>query len=554
MKRFLLGLGAVVIGLFGVAALAPRTYADVNNFTIRSFDADYYINKDAEGHSTLKTVEKIVAVFPNYDQNHGLERAIPKEYDGHSTQLQIASVTDSNGNKRAYSESTSNDNLVLRMGDEDTYVQGVQEYIITYTQRDVTKFFQDTNDDEFYWDVNGIQWSQAMGEVSARVHIAPAVASLLTGKASCYKGKEGNTGKCDITRSEDDTFFATVGPLGSYENMTIAVGFMPHAFTAYQPTQQERIFAILVTIWLVLLAIGSVAAVAVIVWMSIWRHKIMHRIKGQGTIIAEYLPPKDASVLLSSQVLSSASADMTAQLIDLAVRHYLKIYQTRDKTLFKPAEYELEIAKETADLRPEELQLLRDLFGRSNVRTGNRFAMKKLQNNYSLGQKLLTSRKQLQKDARGVYGLYERAEPEAKRFNRIGIIMLIIGIVTVSPLVVMAAIIAFIFAYTLWPLTEKGVALKGYLAGLREYITVAEKERLKMLQSPEGPKRLVWRYAETIQGNSLSYTNVYCHMPFCLTLKKSGQNNSALIMRPPQLNRIGIAVMRPLMLSSSARP
>ena len=35
-------------------------------------------------------------------------------------------------------------------------------------------------------------------------------------------------------------------------------------------------------------------------------------------------------------------------------------------------------------------------------------------------------------------------------------------------------------------LTDKGLALRRYLAGLKMYIEVAETERLKMLQSPEG--------------------------------------------------------------------
>jgi len=494
MKRFILGLGAVLIGLLGGVAVPLQVGAsNTDNFTIRSFDADYYLDKDSEGRSTLKTVEKIVAVFPDYDQNHGLERALPEDYNGHSTALRIQSVTDGTGTKQPYSESISNGNLVLRIGEADTYVRGAREYVITYTQRDVSAFFKDTNDDEFYWDVNGTQWPQAMERVSARVHVAPALVPGLTNKASCYQGMTGSTRQCAISRSTDDagTLFSTAAvSLGSYENMTVAIGFAPHTFAAYQLTMQEKIMGAVILVWVALLAIGSIVAIAMIIWMSVKRHQVVHRIKGRGTIVPEYLPPKEESVLVSAQVLGNTTADMTAQIIDLAVRHYLKIYQTKDKTLFKPAEYELEIAKEPAELRSEELELLRSLFGKSNVHIGARFAMKKLQNNYTLAQKLVASRKQLQKDVRGKYGLYEYIEREAKQFKKVGVVTIIVGVLTLSPLLIIAAIVAFIYAHTLWPLTKKGVALKEYLAGLREYISVAEEERLKMLQSPEGAEKV----------------------------------------------------------------
>ena len=42
---------------------------NVNNFTIDSFEADYYLTKDVKDVAQLKVVEKIVAVFPDFNQN-----------------------------------------------------------------------------------------------------------------------------------------------------------------------------------------------------------------------------------------------------------------------------------------------------------------------------------------------------------------------------------------------------------------------------------------------------------------------------------------------------
>lgn len=478
-------VAAVILTLsmgYGVHAQNP------NNFTIESFDAKYVLDKDHEGRSTLKTTETITAVFPEFDQNHGLERAIPRKYDGHSTSLKIESITNEKNQKLPYSQSTLNDNLVLRIGDGDKYVHGKNTYVITYSQRDVTKFFGDTNDDEFYWDVNGTQWQQMTNKVSMELRVSGGLENQLTNSLSCYRGVEGSTDRCVIEKN-GNVFTATSTGLGPYENMTIAVGFKPHTFATYQPSFGEKVLAALIAAWIVLQIIGSIAAILLIVWMGIKRHGVMNRVKGKGTIIPEYLPPNDASVLASSEVLGNSRSDITAELIDLAVRHYIKIYQTKDKTLFKPAEYELEIIKDISDLHAEEQRLLGDLFG-GNVVMGTRFEMKKLQNNYSLGQKLLASRKALRKVARGEYGLFERAEKEAHTFKIIGVIVIIAGLVTLSPLIIVAAIVAFGIAYGLWPLTQKGVELRDYLAGLKEYITVAEEDRIKMLQSPEGAEKV----------------------------------------------------------------
>lgn len=487
-KRVFFGISTallVVVGLFVPTASAQN----VNNFTISKFEADYYLSQDSEGRSQLKTVEKITAQFPSYDQNHGLERAIPQNYDGHSTSLKIESITDSNNHELPYSDYTSNDNLVLRIGEPDTYVHGEQTYVITYIQRDVTRYFADTNDDEFYWDLNGTEWQVSIKELDARIHVASPSSDKLTDQASCYRGVSGSTERCDLQREPDSSggmlISMKAGELQPAETATIAVGFQPHTFTAYQPSFLERLIAL----WGWVLVVSSLVAVGIIVWLSLRYHKIMRRAVGRQTIIPEYLPPKDASVLVASQVLKNSASDITAQLIDLAVRHYLKIYQTKEKTVWKQAEYELELAKSPADLRPEERGLLEDLFGKK-LKSGDRFAMNELQKQYSLRKKLLDRRNQVRQAVRDKYKLFERAGNSAKWFNRAGVIILIVGLVLLSPMVIIAAIVAFALAYSLWPLTEKGAELKGYLAGLKLYISVAEEERLKMLQSPEGANKV----------------------------------------------------------------
>ena len=58
-------------GIFGSPAPA---HADVDDFTVTSFHADYVLGRDAEGRSTLHTTEEIEVLFPDFDQNRGIIR------------------------------------------------------------------------------------------------------------------------------------------------------------------------------------------------------------------------------------------------------------------------------------------------------------------------------------------------------------------------------------------------------------------------------------------------------------------------------------------------
>jgi uncharacterized membrane protein YgcG len=492
MKRFLLGLGGLLLiagGAFGVTQ--PARAEGVNDFTINSFDVDYHLARDDNGRSTLKTIERITAVFPSYDQNHGLERSLPAEYDGHTTNLSVESVTDEAGIPLSYSDANStSDATVLRIGDADTYVHGEKTYVITYTQHDVTRYFSDTNDDEFYWDVNGTGWGQQIQRVQARVFVDEAIGSSLTGKISCYQGYSESKDACMSTDNGTPMVFSSTRVLQPGENVSFAVGFTPHTFGEYQQTASEKLWAAVVVIWLTALAIGSFAALLAIVWMSVVRNRLMKRARGRSTIIPEYLPPKDTSVTVSAFVLKRPSAAMTAQILDLAVRHYVKIYQTKEKSFMRLAEYELEIVKDVSNLSEEEHRLLESLYGSKKPSVGSRFSMKKLQGDYSIGKRLNKDRESLQNRVRNMYHLYEKAVLEAKGFQRAAAVMLIIGILTFSPLLVVAAVVGFVYAYTAWPLTEKGAELRDYLLGLKLYIDVAETDRIAMLQSPEGAEKV----------------------------------------------------------------
>lgn len=521
MKRLVLGiLGAFLLFL----SMTPSVYAGTNDFTFSKLEADYYLGSDKDGRSALRTVERLTAEFPQFDQNHGIERAIPQQYDGHKVSLDVLSVTDDQDKSLNYSTYTSNDNEVLRIGDSDTYVHGTKTYVITYTQRDVTRYFSDTGRDEFYWDVNGTEWQQPFTQVTARVHLSDSIKQTLSKDVACYQGYSGSTQRCEI-QSDGTTISTTVNNLSAGQNVTLAIGFTAGTFRGYEPTMFEKIFAFLFMVWIAATILTTVAALILLIWLPIRYSRQSNRRKDIGTIIAEYLPPKDTSILAAAHIGEGTKGETTAQLIDFAVRHYLRIYQTKEKSLWKSAEYELEIIKSIDDLSQEEQELLQALFKSSGTAVGSRFAMESLKNNYTTGAELRSNDAQLIKRIKGDYGLRHKDEAESKWFKRIAWWALGISILTFSPLLLIAAIVAFVCASQLYPLTDKGLDLRVYLAGLKLYISVAEEERLKMLQSPEGAEKVGRKIGEDTKQLVKLYERV---LPYAVLFGQEKEWNKQL--------------------------
>ncbi|MCC6270602.1 MAG: DUF2207 domain-containing protein, partial [Microbacteriaceae bacterium] len=136
---FALLVPAALIGF----ATTPASAA-TSDFEFESMSSDFYLGRDDGGNATLRTVETLVAIFPDYDQNHGIERAIPLTYGDAQLDVQIVGVTGDNGASMPYSRTDDGGFAILRIGSAASYVHGTVTYRIEYTQRNVVRFFSNT--------------------------------------------------------------------------------------------------------------------------------------------------------------------------------------------------------------------------------------------------------------------------------------------------------------------------------------------------------------------------------------------------------------------------
>ena len=465
----------------GQSAFAAQT----DNFTITKFDAEYLLGRDSENRSTLAATWRITAHFlPN--QNRGIAPIFVKKYDNHPTSFSLQSVTDEQGKTLEYNWNGDE----LRIGKKDVYVQGEKTYVIKFTQRDVTKHYNNTGRDEFYWDVIGNEWRVPMENVRVSVKLDESLQTARAGEAFCYVGAHGSTKRCNISGDKSE-IVTNVSRLNRREGITMAVGFTSGTFTGYQETLSEKF----IKIWATVQTIASSLAV-ILMLLLVWRYRrLFGRYSELKPIPPEYLPPNQASVMTSAYILKNyevmaiKGSAKVAQLLDLAVRHYIKLYEVRKASFLRSAQYEIEIVKDLKELRPEESEVVRDMFGSSMPKPGQRLNLKKLQNNLSYAARTRDDDTNLKNLARGKYGLCEQKPVNKQIVQKWALWVGVIGVLLLSPMLLIVAGIVFALSFG-WSLTDEGLVLRRYLVGLKMYIGVAEAERLQMLQSPEGAEKV----------------------------------------------------------------
>lgn len=484
--------------------------ADVNDFTIPNFSADYYLSRDMAKTSSLDVVEKIDAQFPDYDQNHGILRAIPRSYQGHTVSLKVNSVKNGSGSLLNYTIYNQNDNLVLKIGNPDQYVQGRQTYVVSYSMRNVANILADH--EELYWDVNGDQWAQPMGAVNAKIHIPSGLLSQLQDRQTCYAGFYGvnSSDTCSISRESTSTetvISATASNLQPNQTLTFVLGFNRGAFVLGPEIAHEKLVR-KIKIIAAVTVITLLPLIAFMFMFSRWR-RFGNDPRGRGVIVPQYAPPKGFNVLSSDFVLSQKMGPKTfsAAIIELAVNRYVTIYETKHKKALRrdTTDYELELIKDPAGL-PSELKQVSDMVFTTGS-AGERVKLADIKKSTTRSVELYEQMRKLEDSLASslhVLGYFVKNPKKIRNGYRawaIAIFFLAFASIfaafsisawigALSAGLMSASLIVFGFSFVMPARTETGVQVHDDLLGLKDYIKLAEADRLKFLQSPQSAERV----------------------------------------------------------------
>jgi Predicted membrane protein (DUF2207) C-terminal domain/Predicted membrane protein (DUF2207) N-terminal domain len=297
-------------------ALAQRSLA------IERFDASITVNPDA----SIDVVESITARFTG--SWNGIYRTIPVVYhtpQGFNWTLRLAlqGATLGPGGPALRVESARERHYIKYK----IWVPGAQDathtVVFRYRARNGLRFFADH--DELYWNVTGDEWDVPIDAATARIELPPEATGV---RATAFNGVYGATARDARVDIEGSTVrLAMPAGLGFHEGLTGVVGWDKGAVT--EPTKTERAAGFLVSNW-------PLGIPLVVFTLTFWLWYRVGRDPQRLPVAVQYEPgdgltPAEAGTLMDD---SADMRDITATIVDLAVRGYLRIEEREKDLLF----------------------------------------------------------------------------------------------------------------------------------------------------------------------------------------------------------------------------
>jgi len=350
----------LAIGLFAVAAVFSSASfsftAGARQLVIQHFDDTVVIGADG----TVEVTENLEVRF-NGTNWHGIYRAIPVEYtDPHGFDYKLLidpiSVTDDTGHSLKYEQSRQgrNTRFKIYVSNPDNSTRTV---VIRYRVLDALRFFEDH--DELYWNVTGNESDIPVASATASIQLPSGVTGL---HATAFTGVTGSRAEdARIDTIENIVNVRTTRPLGRYQGLTVVVGW--DKGIVHAPSSSAKFWLFLRSNWPLVIPLGVFA-------VMFWLWWTRGRDPARQAIAVQYEPPDkltpgECGTLVDNE---AAMRDITATLVDLAVKGYMTIEQTDESHLLGLSHskaYTLHLKKPAADwntARPHEQQMLSALF------------------------------------------------------------------------------------------------------------------------------------------------------------------------------------------------
>jgi len=497
--RFLLKIAFPVLILLTLFLNTSLTQAQYyNDWVIPSFHSDIEIQEDGS-----VMVEETIVVDFTQEEHHGIFRDIQYRYtdekgNDFDLKVNVKSVTDELGNPWNYETSYDGDYFNLKIGDADILINEIVTYKITYSfSRGINRFDENA---ELYWNVTGSFWPVSILKATANVTLPHSTDDLSKLRTRCITGALGSTYEnCASEVVDGQTFrFATTTPLFSYEGLTIVAGF-PRALVK-EPSAAEKLW------WWITEYIWFFIPFIVFFFLIMRWNKKGRDPEKRGTIIPYYKPPKGLTPSEVGAIVDEKVhiEDITAAIIDLAVRGYIKIKEIKGEGIFAKDDHELQLVKDykgDKKLRNYEKDILEAIFNGSKKKKisalKNKF-YKHLSDIKNDIYKTIVNQKYFPENPSHVRDSYYGA----------GAIILVGGIIIsfffqrAMGGIIFAAILSgiqfFIFGPFMPAKTAKGTHAMEQLLGLKMYIKTAEKDRVKFFEKDLAKEKKIRLYEQIL--------------------------------------------------------
>ncbi|WP_263730018.1 DUF2207 domain-containing protein [Cellulomonas sp. SG140] len=449
------------------------------------------------------------------DPGHGPYLTLPTRQrydDSHDRLYQYSDITASSptGAPAHVNKENDRDAIVLRIGDpKNGDVQGVQTYRIAYTVDGwVNPANSQHSGDELYWNVIGSGWVVPISHLSLVV-TGPAQAV----GAACYVGSYGSTDPCTSAAVQGSGGRFTQDVVDVGQQWSVVTGWPAGTFRAqpilgprYDPTAALEPFSVAGGAALVVLVLGAVVVVRRVLrtgrdqaYLGLTPglrpasgQQVATGLRGRQAVAVQFTPPEGTGPgAVGTLVDERANAvDVTATLVDLAVRGYLRIEEVprRDPNK-KPKDWTLVQLREAGpELLPFETALLGSVFaGRRQVR------LSELRTTFAASMAAVQSSLYQHVTERGWF----RSDPQAVRnrwrvsgglLSAGGIIALVApltarvqvrGVSLIGVAILLVGLLTLVLARRAPARTADGTAVLAQALGFRQYLATAEANQIR---------------------------------------------------------------------------
>jgi hypothetical protein len=358
VRRFI--TRAILLGVFSVFAMDQSPAWADSGWSILDFDVRISINHDA----SIEVTETIDAVF--HVAKHGILREIPVRYavGVHQYALRVKLEEVSDGEGHDYESSVSHeDNLMrIRIGSPDFTVRGPKRYRLRYrVERAIlwegNHAWEQGDYAVLRWNATGTEWQVAIESAKVTV-ILPMDLNDSQNTYDAWTGSFGAREKNFSKRRVDGrTLEFTAGPLRPREGVTVEIS-MPSDAVVRPGWAKELSW------WVVdnfpYAIFPATLAFCFFSWFLRGRD-----LPGMGSIVVNYeapdgLSPAEVGTLVDEKV---DLRDISASIIDLAVRGYLKIEEVKADSWFSSeSDYRFIKLKGPEGLKSFEKKLFNKIF------------------------------------------------------------------------------------------------------------------------------------------------------------------------------------------------
>jgi uncharacterized membrane protein YgcG len=380
LRRCGLLLGCAVAALAAVASPAAATAVDGERIT------SYDVVLTVEGDGSLGVRERIGYDFAGSPDRHGIFRTIPARvpFDDDNDRvyrLDGFRVSSPTGAPTGVERSDDGGVASFRIGDPDETVSGRHEYVVEYAVEGALNAVADH--DELDWNAIGDGWDVPIERVRVTVE-APAEIT----RTACFAGPAGSNLPCAQVAATGGTLTAAQpGGLGPYEALTVVAALPKGAVSATGPILEQR-WTLARSLTPTPLTGGLAAAVllpglAGVLWLVGSRGRDRRYagltpgiaaagadqepvpLTGAGAVAVQFQPPEGLRPGQIGTLLDEEAnvLDVTATIVDLAVRGFLRIEELPRRGWFSSRDWRLvRLDGGTGDLLAYESLLYDGLF------------------------------------------------------------------------------------------------------------------------------------------------------------------------------------------------